>query len=320
MRNLDVWYARLDVESLLAEIAKVADSKQMKAAQKNVAKAHKKNSLKAFDRLVREVDGEPRIISDPPLMVPVARAGLRRSAPGVRGADRRDARPLPREPQGRPPPPARQLPARRHGPQGGRGRQRRHPRLGAVDDGTRRSGPALPAGQGGGGLGARALRRGERVRQPRRAGGRGPVADAGRERHPPRLASGDRPRRHASGTSTFASSGTGSDRSRSRPCRPRVWRSTAGSAAGPWPAPTPDRATGSRSPPTSARGRASIRRSPTSPRPMPTRTSSTTQPSPTPPNPAASRSRRTWSKGKTGGRSGQACRPRAGVKTPGVGV
>ncbi len=70
MRNLDVWYARLDIESLLAEIAKVADKKQMKAAQKNVAKAQKKNSLKAFDRLVHEVDGEPRIISDPPLIVP----------------------------------------------------------------------------------------------------------------------------------------------------------------------------------------------------------------------------------------------------------
>jgi hypothetical protein len=35
-----------------------------------VAKAGKKNSLKAFDRLVHEVDGEPRIISDPPLLVP----------------------------------------------------------------------------------------------------------------------------------------------------------------------------------------------------------------------------------------------------------
>ena len=42
----------------------------MKAARKNVAKAKKKNSLKAFDRLVHEVDGEPRIISDPPLLVP----------------------------------------------------------------------------------------------------------------------------------------------------------------------------------------------------------------------------------------------------------
>ena len=70
MRNLEVWYARLDVDTLLADVAKVADAKQMKAARKNVAKAGKKNSLKAFDRLVHEVDGEPRIISDPPLLVP----------------------------------------------------------------------------------------------------------------------------------------------------------------------------------------------------------------------------------------------------------
>ncbi len=70
MRNFDVWYARLDVDTLLADVAKVADAKQMKAARKNVAKAGKKNSLKAFDRLVHEVDGEPRIISDPPLLVP----------------------------------------------------------------------------------------------------------------------------------------------------------------------------------------------------------------------------------------------------------
>ena len=71
MRNLDVWYARLDVDTLLADLAKVADKKQMKVVHKNVKKAGKKNSLKAFDRLVRVVDGEPRIISDPPLLVPI---------------------------------------------------------------------------------------------------------------------------------------------------------------------------------------------------------------------------------------------------------
>jgi uncharacterized protein (DUF2252 family) len=70
MRNLDVWYARLDIESLLSELSKVVDKKLAKAAQKNVAKAHKKNSMKAFDRLVRVVDGEPQIVSDPPLLVP----------------------------------------------------------------------------------------------------------------------------------------------------------------------------------------------------------------------------------------------------------
>ena len=70
MRNFDVWYARLDIDTLLGDLAKVADRKQMKAVHKNVKKAGKKNSLKAFDRLVHEVDGEPRIISDPPLLVP----------------------------------------------------------------------------------------------------------------------------------------------------------------------------------------------------------------------------------------------------------
>ena len=70
MRNVDVWYARLDVDTLLADLAQVATPKVMKGARKEVAKAGKKNSLKAFDRLVRVVDGEPRIISDPPLLVP----------------------------------------------------------------------------------------------------------------------------------------------------------------------------------------------------------------------------------------------------------
>jgi uncharacterized protein (DUF2252 family) len=70
MRNLDVWYARLDVDTVLADLAKVADRKELKVADKNIKKAEKKNSLKAFDRLVREVDGEPRFISDPPLLVP----------------------------------------------------------------------------------------------------------------------------------------------------------------------------------------------------------------------------------------------------------
>jgi uncharacterized protein (DUF2252 family) len=71
MRNLEVWYARVDVDTLLADLDQVGDAKAMKKTRKDVAKAGKKNSLKAFDRLVRVVDGEPRIISDPPLLVPV---------------------------------------------------------------------------------------------------------------------------------------------------------------------------------------------------------------------------------------------------------
>ena len=89
MRNLDVWYARLDVESFLAEVAKVPPPEDMKRARKNV-KAHKKNSLKAFDRLVRVVDGEPRIISDPPLLVPARELLDEGQGAGVRGAGSRE--------------------------------------------------------------------------------------------------------------------------------------------------------------------------------------------------------------------------------------
>jgi len=71
MGNLDVWYARLDVDTLLADLAKIATAKEMKTTRKSVKKARRKNSLRAFDRLVHVVDGEPRIISDPPLLVPI---------------------------------------------------------------------------------------------------------------------------------------------------------------------------------------------------------------------------------------------------------
>ena len=60
---------------------------------------------------------------------------------------------------------------------------------------------------------------------------------------------------------------------------PRPWRTTARSAARPWPAPTPAPATASRSPPTSVGATPSTRPSPSSPRPTPTRTNATTTPS-----------------------------------------
>src|SRR3954469_17529364 len=71
MRNLDVWYARMDVDALLGRLAKVATTREMKEARKGAKKARRKNSLKAFDRLVRVVDAQPRIVSDPPLLVPI---------------------------------------------------------------------------------------------------------------------------------------------------------------------------------------------------------------------------------------------------------
>jgi uncharacterized protein (DUF2252 family) len=71
MRALDLWYARLDVDELAEVWATRATAKQQKRFDRNVAKARTKNSLRASERLTRIVDGQPRIISDPPLTVPI---------------------------------------------------------------------------------------------------------------------------------------------------------------------------------------------------------------------------------------------------------
>ncbi|HEY6760702.1 MAG TPA: DUF2252 domain-containing protein [Baekduia sp.] len=71
MRALDLWYARLDVDDVARQWAAQASAKQLKRFDRNVAKARTKDSMRAFDRLTRLVDGEPRIVSDPPLIVPI---------------------------------------------------------------------------------------------------------------------------------------------------------------------------------------------------------------------------------------------------------
>jgi hypothetical protein len=74
MRNLDLWYFRIDVEDLMAEVRRQAGRKEKKAverAEANVAKGRTKDSLRAFNKLTTMVDGEPRIIGDPPLIVPI---------------------------------------------------------------------------------------------------------------------------------------------------------------------------------------------------------------------------------------------------------
>ena len=71
MSNLDLWYARLDVEEIAALAAHQATGKQLKRFDRNMAKARSKDSLKAFAKLTTVVDGEPRIASDAPLIVPI---------------------------------------------------------------------------------------------------------------------------------------------------------------------------------------------------------------------------------------------------------
>jgi uncharacterized protein (DUF2252 family) len=71
MKNLDVWYARLDIESVLQEYASQFKPKAVKRTEKALAKARTKDSMTAFSKLTHVVDGKPRIVDESPLIVPI---------------------------------------------------------------------------------------------------------------------------------------------------------------------------------------------------------------------------------------------------------
>ena len=166
MRNLDVWYAHIERRGgAAAHVGRQLDTKSLKEAERIVAKARTKDSMQAFAKLTHVVDGERRIISDPPLIVPIEEllAGARSDASSTRRSTalirsyrrtlQRDRRHLLEE-----------FRFVAHRPQGGRRRQRRHPRLDRAHARPRRPRPAVPAGQGGPGVGPGAVRRQEPVR------------------------------------------------------------------------------------------------------------------------------------------------------------
>ena len=71
MKTFDLWYSRVDSEALIAQFQSTASAKRRKLMEKNLAKTRSKDSLRAFSKLTTIVDGEPRIVADPPLIVPV---------------------------------------------------------------------------------------------------------------------------------------------------------------------------------------------------------------------------------------------------------
>ena len=71
MKTFDLWYSRVDAEALIAQFQSVASAKRRKLMEKNAAKTRAKDSLRAFSKLTTVVDGEPRIVGDPPLIVPI---------------------------------------------------------------------------------------------------------------------------------------------------------------------------------------------------------------------------------------------------------
>jgi uncharacterized protein (DUF2252 family) len=81
MRTLDIWYSRLSEEALMQQIDSAAravkrQNKKLattarKTAKKTALKAHSHDSLQALSKLAEEVDGRYRIVSQPPIVVPL---------------------------------------------------------------------------------------------------------------------------------------------------------------------------------------------------------------------------------------------------------
>jgi len=71
MGNLDVWYARVEAESLHALAVDRLDSRRGRIVSRTLAKARARDTLQAFDKLTHLVDGKRRIAAAPPLIVPI---------------------------------------------------------------------------------------------------------------------------------------------------------------------------------------------------------------------------------------------------------
>jgi uncharacterized protein (DUF2252 family) len=73
MSALEVWYSRLEVESIPALYGdpRDADSKRRRRFEATVAKARSKDSVRALDKLTNVVDGRRQIVADPPKVVPI---------------------------------------------------------------------------------------------------------------------------------------------------------------------------------------------------------------------------------------------------------
>ncbi|GAA2144825.1 DUF2252 domain-containing protein [Arthrobacter humicola] len=86
MGTLDIWYARLSEEQLLETIDMAVATQKGKALKKaaqgmektaraNVAKARTRDSLQALSKLGELVDGQYRIVSQPPIVIPARELG-----------------------------------------------------------------------------------------------------------------------------------------------------------------------------------------------------------------------------------------------------
>jgi uncharacterized protein (DUF2252 family) len=72
MHELDVWYAAADAGRLPADLVSRLKKSSRKKLDQTLAKARTRDRHRSFKKLTAIVDGERRIVADPPLIVPVS--------------------------------------------------------------------------------------------------------------------------------------------------------------------------------------------------------------------------------------------------------
>ena len=81
MRTMDIWYAHLSEQELMSALDTAARAEKdkaekkeakrsEKAAKKGALKARTRDSLQALSKLAEHVDGDYRIVSQPPIVIP----------------------------------------------------------------------------------------------------------------------------------------------------------------------------------------------------------------------------------------------------------
>jgi uncharacterized protein (DUF2252 family) len=76
MHVLDVWYYHVDADTVMALFEATSSKRAQKRAEKLVKKARTKTHEQTMEKLTRTEAGRRRIISDPPLLVPLRDMGL----------------------------------------------------------------------------------------------------------------------------------------------------------------------------------------------------------------------------------------------------
>ena len=72
MTSLDVWYAAADLSQLRGQLSSELTGRQRRQWAKGEKKARTSDSMRALSKLTQTVDGSPRIVADPPVVVPAA--------------------------------------------------------------------------------------------------------------------------------------------------------------------------------------------------------------------------------------------------------